>query len=224
MNLETLFKITYGLYAVCSGDRNYGNGFISNTVFQVSSKPAKFAVGCHKSNYTSKIIDQYNCFSVSILNQETEMDLFSRLGYKSGKDFDKLSDLNIEYDKTGAPIILDNSLAYLECDVIRKIDIGTHWLFIGELKNAVILEKAGTPITYSYYREIKKLSAPRNSPTFIEETSLKNPQNSATDSRYKCNICGYIYDENKENIHFSDLSPSWTCPVCGTDKKNFTKT
>jgi len=35
--------------------------------------------------------------------------------------------------------------------------------------------------------------------------------------------CGYIYDDEKENIRFADLPGSWTCPVCGTDKSDFTE-
>ena len=63
---EILFKITYGLYAVCSGNSEEGNGFISNTVFQVSSKPAKFALGCSKNNFTAGMIEKQGNFSVSV--------------------------------------------------------------------------------------------------------------------------------------------------------------
>ncbi len=48
ITVEALFKISYGLYIVSSGDRARGNGFISNTVFQVTAEPAKFAACCNK--------------------------------------------------------------------------------------------------------------------------------------------------------------------------------
>jgi hypothetical protein len=32
INFEVFLKISYGLYIVSSGDKNRGNGFISNTV------------------------------------------------------------------------------------------------------------------------------------------------------------------------------------------------
>ena len=54
INFEALFKISYGLYIVCSGDKNHGNGFVSNTVFQVTAEPAQFAICCNKNNYTSE--------------------------------------------------------------------------------------------------------------------------------------------------------------------------
>ena len=37
---------------------------------------------------------------------------------------------------------------------------------------------------------------------------------------YKCDICGFIYDENKEAVKFEDLPADW---VCGTGKNSFSE-
>ncbi len=39
--------------------------------------------------------------------------------------------------------------------------------------------------------------------------------------RYRCLMCGYIYDETKEGAKFTDLPDSWTCPMCGVPKSMF---
>lgn len=39
--------------------------------------------------------------------------------------------------------------------------------------------------------------------------------------RFKCGVCGYIYDEEKEGVPFSDLPDDWVCPVCGEGKEGF---
>lgn len=39
--------------------------------------------------------------------------------------------------------------------------------------------------------------------------------------KYRCTICGYIYDESKENVKFSDLPEDWKCPLCGAPKNLF---
>ncbi len=39
--------------------------------------------------------------------------------------------------------------------------------------------------------------------------------------RYVCSICGYVYDDAKEKIPFSQLPDSWKCPVCGAPKAVF---
>ncbi len=42
-------------------------------------------------------------------------------------------------------------------------------------------------------------------------------------SKWKCTVCNYIYDEEKEGKKFKDLSPSWVCPVCGAPKSAFVR-
>ena len=39
--------------------------------------------------------------------------------------------------------------------------------------------------------------------------------------RYICQICGYVYDEEKEGIPFSELPDDWKCPMCGATKAMF---
>ena len=39
--------------------------------------------------------------------------------------------------------------------------------------------------------------------------------------KYRCIICGYIYDETKEKVKFEDLPDDWTCPLCGSPKSAF---
>ncbi len=40
-------------------------------------------------------------------------------------------------------------------------------------------------------------------------------------AKWECEICGYIYDEEKEGIKFVDLPDDWTCPECGATKDEF---
>ena len=39
--------------------------------------------------------------------------------------------------------------------------------------------------------------------------------------KYKCLMCGEIYDEVKEGKKFSDLPDDWVCPICGAPKSLF---
>lgn len=40
---------------------------------------------------------------------------------------------------------------------------------------------------------------------------------------YICEICGYVYDEEKEAVHWSQLSSDWKCPLCTAPKDCFKK-
>ncbi len=223
INFEALFRISYGLYIVSSGTKEYGNGFISNTVFQVTSEPPRFAACCNKENHTAGVIRSSGSFSVSVLQRETTPGIFATFGYKSGKDINKMEGMEIRYGETGVPIVLNDAIACLECRVVEIFDVGTHLMFIGELMNAEILDEKAEPLTYLYYRHVKKGVAPKNAPTYIDKAKLETRVEARMYDKYECAACGYIYDEEQEGVKFEDLPDDWVCPICGTEKVDFIK-
>lgn len=42
-------------------------------------------------------------------------------------------------------------------------------------------------------------------------------------AKYRCTLCGYIYDDAQESVKFEDLPDDWTCPLCGAGKDSFEK-
>lgn len=234
IDIEALFKVSYGLYVVSSGDQIKGNGYISNTVFQVTANPPQFATCCSKDNYTVDFIRNSGAFAVSVLHQETSSDIFGRFGYKSGKDHEKLDGMDIRYGETGVPIVLNEAIAFLECKVVETMDLGTHIMYIGELIQSEVLDDSLEPITYLYYRNVKKAVAPKNAPTYVDKSKLaEKPQEAKPESKggkqYKCPACGYIYDEKEgdtdggipQGTKFEDVPDNWVCPLCGTEKEEF---
>ena len=221
INFEALFRISYGLYIVSSGDKDSGNGFISNTVFQVTSEPIRFAVCCSKNNYTAEFIRETGAFAVSVLHKDTAPEIFGRFGYKSGKDIDKLEGMKVIYGETGIPIVLDDCIAYIECRVMQTVEVGTHLIFIGELVQSEMIDESREPITYLYYRQVKKGVAPKNAPTYVDKSKFVINRQDTGLKKYKCGACGYIYDESNKRIIFADLPDDWVCPVCGSEKSDF---
>lgn len=223
INYEAFFTISYGLYIVSSGSEDYGNGYISNTVFQVTSDPPRFATCCNKDNYTLSLIQSTGLFSVSVLRMNAGSGTIGTFGYKSGKDTNKLEHMKVMYGETGVPIVLDDAIAFLECRVVATHDVGTHLMFIGELVQSEVLDDSQDPLTYQYYRKVKKGKAPKNAPTYIDKSRLEKKAEGKEFARYECSVCGYIYDEEKEGTRFEDLPDDWVCPLCGTEKNDFIK-
>ena len=40
-------------------------------------------------------------------------------------------------------------------------------------------------------------------------------------AKYRCQLCGHIYDEEKEGVKFADLADDWKCPMCSAPKSMF---
>jgi rubredoxin/flavin reductase (DIM6/NTAB) family NADH-FMN oxidoreductase RutF len=226
VDIRALHKCSYGLYVVSSRRGDRLNGQISNTVFQVTSAPPTIAVSINKQNLTHEFITESKVFTASILSQDTPLSFIGHFGFKSGRDIDKFEDIDYKTGETGAPVVIDNALAYLEGKVLRGTDVRTHTIFVAELVGADIV-KEGEPMTYAYYHQVKRGTTPKTAPSYIEErkeVSLKM-------AKYECTVCGYIYDPEegdpdggiKPGMPFEELPDDWVCPVCGASKDQFEK-
>ncbi|RKX48464.1 MAG: flavin reductase [Thermotoga sp.] len=167
MNLTALFKVNYGVYIVSSKNGDKLNGQIGNTVFQVTAEPPQIAISINKDNLTHEFIEKEGVFSVSILSKETPLQFIGRFGFRTGRDFDKFEGVKYKLGVTGAPIVLENTVAYVECRVVKKLDVGTHTIFVGEVVDADIVS-SDEPMTYSYYHEVKRGTTPKNAPVRVE--------------------------------------------------------
>ncbi|MFH0925755.1 MAG: flavin reductase [bacterium] len=229
MDLKTFHKISYGMYIVATEKTGKYNGQIANTVFQITATPPIIAISINKQNLTHSFIQARKAFIVSILDKETPLKLIGTFGFKSGREIDKLEEINYKLSESGLPIILDNNIGFLEVILINSIDIKTHTLFIGEVINAEIVRDV-EPMTYEYYQKIKHGMTSQNAPTYIP-TQQNSQKEIKSMEKYKCTVCGYIYDpqngdpENKiePGTSFDQLPDDWTCPICGAEKSLFEK-
>jgi flavin reductase (DIM6/NTAB) family NADH-FMN oxidoreductase RutF/rubredoxin len=225
MNKEAFRKISYGLYVVSSLQDGKYNGQIANSMFQVTAEPSTIAVSINKENLTHDYIRSSRVFSVSILSEEAPMTFIGLFGFKSGRDVDKFKSVQYRVGKTGAPIVMDHAVAYLEVKLIQELECGSHTIFVGEV---VDYDNLGNdpPMTYAYYHTVRKGKSPKTAPTYQHEEPVTGKAKAA---RHVCSICGYVYDPvvgepdhgAPAGTSFEDLPDDWTCPVCGADKSHF---
>ena len=172
MDTKALYKISYGVYIVCSADGDKINGQIANTVIQAASEPPTIAVSINKDNLTHEYIEKSRVFTASILAQDTPLSFIGDFGFKSGRDTNKFESVNYKIGTTKAPVVTDNTTAYMEVRVTKEIDVGTHTLFIGELVDAEVLSD-NPSMTYEYYHQVKRGTTPKSAPSYIEKKEEK---------------------------------------------------
>lgn len=226
---KALFKISYGLYVVSSADASGNSGFIGNTVFQITSKPPRVAIGISHDNHTHGVIVNSGKIAVSVLNQNVDIALIQTFGYKSSRDIDKFANFAWRVGENGSPIIINGAQASFECSVLQRVELETHDIFIGEVMNADATNDTEPPLTYEYYREVLKGKAPVNAPTFVEEQpEISDSEVSGVNIRV-CSVCRHEYDPEKGDpdhgiapgTPFESLPADWKCPVCASPKEVF---
>ena len=208
IDTKTTRNFSYGLFVLTANDGK-DNGCIINTAIQVTSEPYKISIAVNKNNYTLSQILNTKVFNISLLSQDCPFEIFTRFGFQSGKTVDKFADFPSPVSSNGLKhISAKYANAFISCKVETSLDLGTHVLLVGEVTEAQVLSSVPS-MTYAYYFANVK----------------PKPQAVASDKDvYACQLCGHVYDENKEATPFSELPSDWTCPTCGMDKSVFKKT
>ena len=165
MDTKALYLISYGMYIICSKKGDKINGQTANSVVQVASEPPIISVCINKQNLTHEFIKESKVFTASVIAQTAPLKLIGGFGFKSGRDVNKFEGVNYKLGQSGAPVILDGTLGYLEARVIDSVDAKTHTIFVGELVGAEVLGE-GEPMTYAYYHMVKRGTTPKSAPSF----------------------------------------------------------
>jgi ferric-chelate reductase [NAD(P)H] len=166
--LESLFKLSYGMCILSSKEAGNINGCIVNTVFQLTPDPPMVAVSVNKQCLTHQFISSSRVFAVSILSEAAPIPFIGRFGFRSGRDINKFKEVKYRLGTTGAPIVLDNAVAFLEAELTQSIDVESHTLFVGRIISCEMLDDTAYPMTYTYYRDVKHGRTPKSAATYIE--------------------------------------------------------
>lgn len=202
MDQKVMYALSYGLFVLSARRGEKDNGCITNTAIQVTSEPNRIAIAVNKANYTHDMVLETGKFTVSVLSQEAKFELFQRFGFQSGRDVDKLADFqeHIARDGNGVVYVTQGTNAWISCQVVSTMDLGTHTLFVADVLDGGVLSNAPSA-TYAYYQaNIKpKPAAPAG------ESSKK---------RWVCTICGYVYEGE-------ELPADFICPLCKHPASDF---
>ena len=153
MDQKVMYALSYGLFVLSARQGEKDNGCITNTAIQVTAEPNRIAIAVNKANYTHDMVLETGKFTLSVLSEEAKFDLFQRFGFQSGRDVDKLEGFreHIGRDQNGVIYVTQGCNAWLSCQVVSTMDLGTHTLFVADVLDGGVLSQAPSA-TYSYYQ------------------------------------------------------------------------
>lgn len=107
-----------------------------------ASEPPAIMVAVRKSRKTYENILKTKAFTINFPNEDL-LEVSDYLGMISGKNENKIERAGLEIvkgEEVNAPILSDYPVS-LECKLIEKLEVGSHMLFIGEIKRVVADEE-----------------------------------------------------------------------------------
>lgn len=136
--------ITYGLYLIGTKDESGVNAFAGNFLTQTSFEPPLVTLAVKAGTRSQKQIASKEQFSVNIL-ESGQKDMVTAFFRTLDVDDNKLAGYEFYKEETGCPIFKD-ALSFFECSVVDRIEIGDHFIYVGEVINAGV-HRAGDPLT-----------------------------------------------------------------------------
>ncbi|MDD2524298.1 MAG: flavin reductase, partial [Endomicrobiaceae bacterium] len=133
-----------------------------------TSIPATITISISKQNNTHFLLENSKKAVISCLTEDATFEFIGKFGFRSSRDFDKFSEVNVIKNVNKIPIVTTFANAYFETDIISSLDINTHTLFLCKVNNSVVLNDNQT-MTYDYYHKVKKGFTPKNAPTYISK-------------------------------------------------------
>ncbi len=197
MNEKAMYKLSYGLFVLTSCENGRDNGCIVNTVQQVTTEPNRIIVAINKNNLTHDMVMNTGKFNVSVLSENSKFDTYKHWGMRSGRDTDKLEQIEVSRSANGLVYIAgEETNAFISASVISSQDLGTHTLFLADVTDCEVLNEAESA-TYSYYQK-----------------NIKSKPAAKTSKGFVCTVCGYIYEGD-------ELPADFICPWCNHDASYF---
>jgi 3-hydroxy-9,10-secoandrosta-1,3,5(10)-triene-9,17-dione monooxygenase reductase component len=121
-------------------------GMTANAVASLSLDPLMLLICVEKNTHTHRVLREGRVFAVNVLGEHQEE--VSRLVAKRAEpESGSLRGQRFRIGRSGAPI-LEDCVAFLECEVASVLDGGDHSIFLGRVVEAEVVSEARPLIFY----------------------------------------------------------------------------
>ena len=146
MRRRLLWKMPSGLYVVGARDGERRNLMTLNWASQVSFEPKLLGISVEHGAVTHELIDATGVFALCLIDREDRA-IVRKFTKPVDVDLDAKTLNGFPYVEklTGAPV-LAQSVAYLDCEVRERVEIGNHTLFLGEVADCGFLKGEETDV------------------------------------------------------------------------------
>ncbi len=143
---DALEMMVYGLYIVGSRKGDEVNGMMADWVMQVSFRPRLVLVALERDARTLENVRASGAFTVNMLGtDDADVELARKFAqpyyaakvegrpiHEAQRVYHKLVGIPYSRGQTGCPI-LEDAVAWLECQVEQEVEAGDHVLVIGRV-------------------------------------------------------------------------------------------
>ena len=124
---KALGRLSSGLYILTTSHGNLSSAMLASWVAQASFKPLGITVAVARDRAIESLLHVGDRFVLNILEEGNYQPLMKHFLKRFPPGADRFEGVRTYPATNGSPILAD-ALAYIECEVARRVECGDHWL------------------------------------------------------------------------------------------------
>ena len=147
---QAVGRVIGSLCVVTAKQGEMSGAMLASWVSQASFTPPGLTVAVAKDRAVETLMHSGNSFVLNVLQEGNHLGLMKHFLKPFSPGQDRFADVATEEAENGIPYLKD-SLAYIECSVKDRMEVGDHWLVYASVDNGQVLNNDG--VTAVHYRK-----------------------------------------------------------------------
>ncbi|NJN76455.1 MAG: MBL fold metallo-hydrolase [Synechococcaceae cyanobacterium RL_1_2] len=148
---RALGRISAGLYIITARKGDLSSAMLASWVSQASFAPPGFTIAVAKDRAIESLMKVGDTFVLNVLEEGKYKPLMNHFLKRFAPGSDRFAGIDTQTANNGSPILTD-ALAYLECEVVSRMECPDHWIVYSKVSNGRVANPEG--LTAVHHRKV----------------------------------------------------------------------
>jgi flavorubredoxin/flavin reductase (DIM6/NTAB) family NADH-FMN oxidoreductase RutF len=148
---KALGRLSGGLYIITAKKGDVSSAMLASWVAQASLEPLGFTVAVAKDRAIESLMQVGDRFVLNALEEGKHLKLMKHFLKRFAPGADRFAGVGTQTALNGTPILTD-ALAYMECEVVSRMECSDHWLVYSQVTAGRVSNPEG--ITAVHHRKV----------------------------------------------------------------------
>jgi flavorubredoxin/flavin reductase (DIM6/NTAB) family NADH-FMN oxidoreductase RutF len=148
---KALGRLSGGLYIITAQKDGVSSAMLASWVAQASTKPLGLSIAVAKDRAIESLMHVGDRFILNVLEEGNYQALMKHFLKRFAPGADRFADVKTYAASNGSPILAD-ALAYLECEVVSRMECADHWIVYSHVDIGRISKADG--LTAIHHRKV----------------------------------------------------------------------
>jgi flavin reductase (DIM6/NTAB) family NADH-FMN oxidoreductase RutF len=148
---KAMGRLSGGLYIITAKKRESSGAMLASWVNQASFNPPGFTVAVAKDRAIESLMQVGDTFVLNILEEGNYQNLMKHFLKRFAPGADRFAGIKTQTAQNDSPI-LSEALAYLECEVVSRMECADHWIVYSKVSNGRVSDP--NALTAVHHRKI----------------------------------------------------------------------